>query len=123
MQATYTLLCGLNISQVSFIVNSQMSQGINWFHIFIKVLEYFRHLNILSISENLFYALQDSLLYKVVWVTWCYEQVCLRSNNIICWILFFQRKAIDEVKERQKSGEKNAVAGDAKYDSPGNVEK
>ena len=54
-------------------------------------------------------------------MTWCYEQVCLKvvKKKIICCILFFQRKAIDEVKEEQKAGEKNAVAGDAKYDSPG----
>ena len=54
-------------------------------------------------------------------MTWCYEQVCLKvvKKRSFAVFSFFQRKAIDEVKEEEKAGKKNAVAGDAKYDSPG----
>jgi hypothetical protein len=31
----------------------------------------------------------------------------------------FKKSAIDEVKAKQMEGQKNSVAGDAKYDSPG----
>ena len=89
------------------------------YSISIQVLEYFRHLNILSISETYFYTLQESLLHKIVWLTWCFEQVCMLQSCIKFWILSSQKTAIEEVKEKQKSGMKNAVAGDAKYDSPG----
>jgi hypothetical protein len=39
----------------------------------------------------------------------------------LCVIFYSKKTAIDEIKEKQKSGMKNAVAGDAKYDSPGKI--
>ena len=65
--------------------------------------------------------MQDNLLHKIVWLTWCFEQVNIH-HFLSFWIqkYLLQNSAIEEVKKAQEAGIKTAIAGDGRYDSPGN---
>ena len=55
------------------------------------------------ISRRWFFYLQSSILHRVIWMVWC----------------FSQKKEISRVHELKESGQKTAVAGDGRFDSPG----
>ena len=77
-------------------------------------------MNIMCISEDFFNALQKKMLNQIIWLNWCQEQVCeMIEHKYGTDILNFQKSSIEEIKDLQKDGVKNAVSGDAKYDSPG----
>ena len=77
-------------------------------------------MNIMCISEAFFNALQKKMLNQIIWLNWCQEQVCeMIEHKQGTDILNFQKSSIEEIKDLQKNGVKNAVSGDAKYDSPG----
>ena len=77
--ASYTLFCGLNISQVSSTsLHLAFSFGfdmISFDDSHFQVLELFGHLNIACFSRTFFFKLQSELLHPIVWMSWSYSQV------------------------------------------------
>ena len=40
-----------------------------------KIIEFCKQLNLQCISEAFYYRLQREVLFKIIWMVWCYEQV------------------------------------------------
>ena len=99
-------------------------------------------MKIACIVKRFFFKIQSELLLKVAWLSWSYSQVCMcfntfflqnvtadgtfgiqdNSNIFIVRLLqfyLFQKLAVDELKELKEDGVEVEMAGDGKYDSPG----
>lgn len=68
-----------------------------------QVAEYFFHLSLECIEESFFFRLQSRLLHRVIWYLWT----------------FSQNKEIERLKLLKSEGNKIALGGDGKFDSPG----
>ena len=89
--ASYTLLTGLHIKQVWFLVYHILFRPA-YMHVprhhnltvLLQVLDFFSHLKIMCFGASFYYKLQQSVLLKVVWMAWLFSQA--RYN--IGWVEF-----------------------------------
>ena len=40
-----------------------------------QIVEFFKQMNVMCVSEAFFFALQKEVLHKIIWMVWCCEQV------------------------------------------------
>ena len=79
--ASYTLLTGLHIKQVWFLVYHILFRPA-YMHVprqsnltvLLQVLDFFSHLKIMCFGASFYYKLQQSVLLKVVWMAWLFSQ-------------------------------------------------
>ena len=91
--ATYSLTCGLHISQVKGPVPSWT---IKKNHLSYQVLDYFSHMKIHMFGQTFFYKLKSDTLDKVVWLTWSDCQVIreeMKPLNLTRWFIFRKQRS------------------------------
>ena len=77
--SVYTLLTGLHVKQVC----QQMLRSDKNKQFAAQVTDYFAHLNIFCYGTSFYYNLQNTVLLKIVWMTWLFSQASITYIFII----------------------------------------